>query len=846
MSRIITLLKKNWAFTRVRHADALSATCDETDWETVSVPHDWAIVGPFDREHDIDRQVAEEQADIEADVNSITGRTGGLPHVGEGWYRKRIEIPADRAGRCFRLECDGIMSHSTVYCNGREAGGWPYGYTSFALDITDLVEPGKTNLIAIHVDNPGKASRWYPGAGIYRHVRLVELDPVHIAHWGVNITPEVDADSGQVRIRTTVANAGPERTVLVRTVICDPEGTERGRAESRLTVPEDRLKPGHQRETGTIESEGQGSRQGSGQGLVAGKAVVDQRIDIAFPQLWSIETPCLYTAHSEVIVDGVVVDNLDTPFGFRTLRFDPDQGFFLNDQPVKFKGVCLHHDLGPLGAAVNTAAIRRQMTLLKEMGCNAIRCAHNPPAPELLDLADTMGFLVIDEAFDQWQHSKMPNGYSTLWDEWAEKDLRAMIRRDRNHPSVILWSVGNEVQDQWHADGGSNCRFLVAIAHDEDPSRLTTAAFNKPEKAIPHGLAEAVDVVGWNYYPHIYVHLRAQLPAKPMFASESCATFSSRGEYYFPVTDELNVIRESLQVNSFDLSTPSFGCSPDVEFRAQDACGFMMGEFVWSGFDYLGEPGPYMTQWPARSSYFGILDLGGLPKDRYYLYQSRWSGTDVLHLLPHWTWPGREGELIPVHCYTSYPVVELFVNGKSQGQLAHWRNRTLSTGYRFMWPAVPYQPGELKVIGYNRKREIQAERIVRTAGAPAALQIDVDRTQVSADGEDMAFATVRIVDENGVLCPRADNRITFDIDSPMELAAVCNGDATSLESFKGSTIKGFNGMCVAYLRSLDGGNGTATLTARAEGLKSGHACIALAAGAKHRQPAGKGVLPGFL
>jgi len=796
MMRLITHLKQDWKFTRNRQPDAVALICDEADWETVTVPHDWAITGPFDREHDIDRHVASGQADIEDDVHAITGRTGGLPHIGEGWYRRSIKIPATRNGRRFRLECDGIMSHSTVYVNGENSGHWPYGYSSFAFDITDLVKQGETNVIAVHIDNPGAASRWYPGAGIYRNIRLVELPPTHIDHWGVCITtPEVTHDRGRVHIRTEVANHGDDESVTLRTAVFDPDGRIVGTSELNA--------------------------------VIARELTLDYAIDVDYPRHWSVDAPVRYTVRSEVVVDGVVVDSLDTAFGFRTTRFDANLGFFLNDQPLKFKGVCLHHDLGPLGAAVNTAAIRRQLALLKEMGCNAIRTAHNPPTPELLELTDAMGFLVIDEAFDEWKYAKMPNGYHTLWDQWAEKDLRAMIQRDRNHPSIIMWSVGNEVQDQWQEDGGEVARFLVGIAHDEDPTRPTTAGFNKPVKAIPNGLADAVDITGWNYYPHDYVHLHTQLPNKPMFASESCAAFSSRGEYYFPVTDELNPIRDTLQVNSYDLSTPSFGYSPDVEFRAQDECDFIMGEFVWSGFDYLGEPGPYMVEWPSRSSYFGILDLGGLPKDRFYLYQSKWSDKAVLHLLPHWTWPGREGDSIPVHCYTNYPVVELFVNGVSRGQLAQWRNRTLTTGYRFIWPAVAYEPGELKVVGYNRRREVQGQFVVKTAGEPHAIEMTCDRTGLQADGEDMAFVTVRIVDRHGVVCPRANNDIYFGVDGPVEIAAVCNGDATSLESFKGTRIRAFNGMCVAYLRSIQGAAGTAVLTVRSDDLNNERITIAL-------------------
>lgn len=788
MSRTTRALKSGWKFSRSATPLALQPAFDDAAWETVTVPHDWAIAGPFDRENDIERKVRKGQADVEAGVREITGRTGGLPHTGEGWYRNWVEVPAAASPRRYRLECDGIMSHAVIYCNGKEAGGWPYGYSSFALDLTGFIRPGESNLIAVHVDNPAASSRWYPGAGIYRHVRLVELDPVHIEHWGVEITtPELSDAQGAVRVVTRLVAGALDSGITVRTTILDPDGSAVAMKECTNV----------------------------------NASVAEQKLVVNSPMRWSLENPGQYTVRSEVLVKGAVVDTLDTRFGFRTLRFDPNLGMFLNDKPVKMKGVCQHHDLGPLGAAVNTAALRRQLEMLKAMGCNAIRTSHNPPAPELPALASEMGMLVIDEAFDEWKHVKMPNGYNTLWDAWAGKDLRAMIRRDRNHPAVIMWSTGNEIPEQWKEDGTEVSRFLTEICHDEDPTRPVTAGLNGAVSGKQNLVVDTVDVIGLNYQPHVYVRAHTQFPGKPIYGSETASTVSSRGEYYFPAVDEVSVKRETLQVNSYDLSYPGWATAPDIEFRAQDECDFIMGEFVWTGFDYLGEPTPYGEEWPSRSSYFGIIDLGGIPKDRFYLYQAKWLDKPVLHLMPHWTWPGHEGKPVPVQCYTNHRAVELFVNGKSMGRLSRYhKGRVLQSNYRFLWPAVPYEPGVLKVVAYDSEGLVKGEASIHTAGEPAAVALVADRLTMAADGEDMAFVTARVVDRQGHLCPRADNSIVFKIAGPASVAAVCNGDATSLESFKNNRMKAFNGMCVAYLRSASG-VGEVNMSASANGLAKG-------------------------
>ncbi|MDT8389331.1 MAG: glycoside hydrolase family 2 TIM barrel-domain containing protein [Lentisphaeria bacterium] len=791
MQRKTRCLRDGWKFTRMRHEDALSPACDDSEWQSVRIPHDWAIAGPFDRRNDIDRRVAEGQLDVEKGVSEITGRTGGLPHVGEGWYRRTLDVPESSKGRCFRLECDGIMSHSVVYCNGEKAGSWPNGYTSFAFDLTHLIKPGEANMIAVHVNNPEQSSRWYPGAGIYRNVRLVELNPVHIDHWGIEITtPGITDTHGIVSVKTTVVDRDGQGGAMVRTTILDPKGAP-------------------------MTTEG---------GIPAHSPTVEQAFTLDAPVRWTLESPAQYVVRTEVLVAGTVVDSVDTRFGFRTLRFDPELGLFLNDKSVKMKGVCMHHDLGPLGAAVNVAALRRQLTMLKEMGCNAIRTSHNPPAPELPALASEMGILIIDEAFDEWKTGKKVNGYNTLFDDWAEKDLRALIRRDRNHPAVIMWSVGNEIREQMEPQSAETAAFLVDICHDEDPTRPVTCGLNAV-KGSRNYIADALDIPGWNYQPRHYGHFHTLFPDKPQYGSETASTVSSRGEYYFPAVDEVMLKRGNLQVNSFDLSYPSWGTAPDIEFQAQDECDFIMGEFVWTGFDYLGEPTPYATEWPSRSSYFGIIDLAGIPKDRYYLYQSTWSNQEVIHLMPHWTWPGMEGKPLQVQCYTSYKSAELFVNGVSQGRKSHYRkHKVLESSYRFHWPSVVYEPGELKVVVYDGDDAV-GERTMVTAGEPASIELVSDRDSIRADGDDMAFVTARILDAEGNLCPCADNSVAFELSGPAEIAGLCNGDATSLETFKGPRMSAFNGLCVLYLKSMGCEAGDIDVRCRADGLSMGKAIL---------------------
>ena len=781
--RQIILLDSGWMFINKDIPDGEKPETGKVDWESITVPHDWAISGAFDEQNDLVVDMVIE--DGEKVEKKRTGRTGGLPHVGVGWYRNVLQIPSDWKSRNIAIEFDGAMSHAQVYLNGEFVGEWPYGYTSFGFNLTDKVRFGNENTLAVRLENKEHSSRWYPGAGIYRNVRLVVTDPVHVKQWGTCVTtPNVVEGKGDVNISTTILSTGKEKITL-QTDVIGPDGAVAATTSTPLEVN--------------------------------GEQTVNQSLTIDNHKLWSTEKPILYKAVSKVLKNGSVVDRYETSFGFRFFEFTADHGYFLNGENLKLKGVCLHHDLGPLGAAVNYSALKRQLILLQEMGCNAIRTSHNPPTPELLQLTDEMGFLVIDEAFDEWKHAKTKNGYHTLWDEWAEKDLVAMIHRDRNHPSVIMWSLGNEIREQGMSDGAQYCRFLADICQREDPTRPTTAGFNNWEKAIQNGLADIVDVPGWNYKPQYYSFIHEKHPHWKMYASETASTVSSRGEYFLPAEVCVYCTREPYHCSSYDLEYPGWATTPDREFAAQDSFPFMGGEFVWTGFDYLGEPTPYNEQWPSRSSYFGIIDLCGIPKDRYYLYQSKWSDKDVLHLLPHWNWEGKEGELIPVHCYTSFRKAELFLNGKSQGIREKDPTQLYST-YRLVWD-VPYEPGELKVVALGENDRPMKETEIKTAVAPAAIRLKAMSDTITADGKELAFVTVSIVDEHGVLCPRASSQVSFSVEGDGDFRAAGNGDPTSLESFVKPIRRTFNGKCMVYLQSTDKA-GSMKLKTTAEGLQS--------------------------
>lgn len=763
--RKVILLDKNWKFIKEDVQNGASLNLNEEKWKTVTVPHDWAINGPFDKFVDAQKVTVTEDGEKKAALR--VGRTGSLPWTGVGWYRKKLSIPTTEKGKKCFIEFDGAMSHAVVYLNGDSVGTWPYGYASFSLDLTDKIRFGKDNQLAVRLENPEESSRWYPGAGLYRNVRLVFTNPVHVKHWGTYIaTPLVNKRQAVVSIKTEIQSESDQQ-VQLNTVILDPSGKKVATKTISISVNKE--------------------------------TTADQSFTIANPSLWDIDAPNLYKAVSTVIVNNKAVDVYETSFGIRTIAFDNNKGFILNGRQTKIQGVCNHHDLGPLGAAVNYRALERQLELLKEMGCNAIRTSHNPPAPELLELCDKMGFVVMDEAFDEWKIPKCKNGYNKLFDQWAEKDLRAMIKRDRNHPSIILWSIGNEVPEQKSPDGAKTAKFLVDISHNEDPTRLTTSGFNSLSNAIKNGLADAVDVVGLNYYPENFAKTHGQYPQWKIIGSETESTVSSRGEYMFPVVERKSYKYSNKQSSSYDLESPSWGNSPDIEFAVQDDLPFVAGQFVWTGFDYLGEPTPYNNDWPSHSSYFGIIDLAGIPKDRYYLYQSNWTAKKVLHLLPHWTWQGREGEITPVHCYTSYQSAELFVNGKSYG--IQKKDSSKYGRYRLHWDSVRYEPGEIKVVAFDINGKGAATEIKRTAGKPYQIRLIADRSSIKATEKDLSFITVQVLDKNGNLCPLAANNIKFSIVGAGTIRGVGNGDPTNIQILTGNEMQAFNGQCMLMVQS---------------------------------------------
>lgn len=777
----------------------LQTNFDDAGWQAVTLPHDWAIAGPFNS-------------------GGVGGSMGRLPSPGIGWYRKKLDIPASDAGKSIFLDVDGAMSYAVVWLNGRLVGGWPFGYNSFRLDLTPFVKPGSENQLAIRLDNPPDFSRWYPGAGLYRNVWLTKTAPVHVGQWGTYLTtPEVSRERATVKCVVTVDNDSQQpMTVRVTTelFVADASGAPTGAAVAKIEAQELSVAAG-------------------------ASAVAEGSTLVANPRLWGVpptQQPNRYVAVTVISNEGRVVDRYEMRFGIRTIECKPD-GFYLNGERVRLQGVNQHHDLGALGAAFNVRAAERQLEVLREMGCNAIRMAHNPPAPELLELTDRMGFLVVDELFDSWVRRKTPFDFHLIYNDWHEQDLRAWIRRDRNHPSVILWSVGNEVGEQYTGeDGAKVARQLIALAHDEDPTRLATASMNfaKPDSAF----AAVVDVISLNYQgegirntpefasftgiktPPLYGAFREKFPDRMIVSSESAAALSSRGVYLFPVAGGAsNPTRDgnggdskARQVSAYELHTADFGSSADKVFAAQDKHPFVAGEFVWSGFDYLGEPTPYYA---SRSSYFGIIDLAGFPKDRFYLYQSRWRPElPLAHILPHWTWPERTNQVTPVHVFTSGDEAELFLNGESLG-----RKKKGEFEYRLRWDDLIYKPGALKVVAYkNGKQWATAE--TKTAGAPAKLRLEPDRTEIRADGTDLCFITVTVTDQDGVTAPRADNRIQFQIEGPGEIVATDNGDPTSFEPFQSSARKAFNGKCLVIVRSRAGRMGTIKLTARADQLGS--------------------------
>jgi beta-galactosidase len=770
---------------------------DDRQWRLLNLPHDWGIEGPFNQK--------------------FPGETGKLPWWGVGWYRRHLEIPASDQGKKIYLDVDGAMSYATVWLNGKFVGGWPYGYASWRVDLTPYLNFGGGNVVAIRLDNPPDSSRWYPGGGIYRNVWLVKTAPVHVAHWGTYVTtPEISTHAATVNIHVSVDNdADGDAAVTVKNEIFELHGNDsKGQAVASLTHGEIKISA-HQ------------------------SAPSEDHLFVKDPKLWCLEKPQRYVVVTTIEQNGKLMDSYETPFGIRTIQFTTENGFLLNGRRVPINGVCDHHDLGALGAAVNVRALERQIEILKEMGCNAIRTSHNPPAPELLDLCDRMGMLVMDESFDCWEQGKAKNDYHLLFDDWHEKDWRAELRRDRNHPCIILWSIGNEIQEQKSKGGLKIAAELTGIAHEEDPTRPTTAACDEIQSGF-NNFGRSLDVFGYNYKPFEYGLFSAANPEQPLFGSETASCISSRGEYFFPVSTNQADGQGDFQVSSYDLYAPRWATPPDTEFAGQDKNPFVAGEFVWTGFDYLGEPTPYNHDMsillnfsdpaeqarmkkeldefgkisvPSRSSYFGIIDLAGFKKDRFYLYQARWRpNLPMAHILPHWNWPERSGLVTPVYVYTSGDEAELFLNGLSLGRKEKGRFE-----YRLVWNDVVYQPGELKVVAYKNGKK-WATDMVKTTGPAAQLALQADRDRIQADGKDLSFITVTVEDKDGRLVPNSKNHINFIIEGPGEIVATDNGDATSLESFQVPERNAFNGLALVIVRAKSGPPGTIILKAESEGL----------------------------
>ena len=780
------LLEKGWKFTKGEVSNAEMPAFNDAKWETVDIPHDWAIFGPFDKNNDLQNVAVTQNFETQASLK--TGRTGGLPYVGIGWYRTTFH---STPGKQTTLIFDGAMSEARVFVNGKEACFWPCGYNSFYCDVTSLVnEDGKNNTLAVRLENRPQSSRWYPGAGLYRNVHVVTTEKLHVPVWGTQITtPYVKDEYASVCLRTTILNAG----------------------KTELTVVTD-----------IMDADGQVVSTKTNKGVINHGQPFTQNFIVERPKLWSPETPVLYKAVSKIYSGDTLLDTYSTRFGIRTIEYIADKGFYLNGKRRKFQGVCNHHDLGPLGAAINVAALRHQLTLLKEMGCDAIRTSHNMPAPELVELCDEMGFMMMLEPFDEWDIAKCDNGYHRFFNEWAEKDMVNMLRQYRNNPCVVMWSIGNEVPTQWSPEGYKVAKFLQDICHREDPTRPVTCGMDQVKSVLANGFAAMLDIPGLNYRAHLYDEAYERLPQNIILGSETSSTVSSRGVYKFPVERKAGAMYDDHQSSSYDLEYCNWSNIPDIDFARAEDHEWTIGQFVWTGFDYLGEPSPYDTNaWPNHSSMFGIIDLASIPKDRYYLYRSVWNKeAETLHILPHWNWEGREGEKTPVFVYTNYPSAELFINGKSYGRQTKHKNGTVENRYRLMWHDAVYQPGEVRVVAYDEQGNPVAEKTVRTAGKPHHIELVTDCSSLQADGKDLAYVTLRIVDKDGNLCPNDGRLVSFKVKGAGKYRASANGDPTCLDLFHKPEMHAFGGMLTVIVQSGEK-TGEIELQATAKGIKTG-------------------------
>lgn len=782
-------LEKGWRFS---HSDDISQSkeaFDDRKWQQVSVPHDWAIAGPFDKE--IDKQTIAIEQNMEKEATEKTGRSGALPWIGVGWYRTRFAVERD-CGRAI-LNFDGAMAEPQVYINGRLAGEWKYGYSAFNIDITPFVhKDGRLNTLAVRTCNEKESSRWYPGAGLYRPVKLITTGAQALDEWGVDVKT--------LRINTQAKTA--EVLVEVKTTGCE---TARDYAIGLETVVG-------------------GRRVEATRNLLAdGTATFTLHLDDV--EYWSPETPRMYAMDVSLIekksqagaASCRVADSKTVKFGVRTIEVGEGKGFALNGVGRKIKGVCLHHDLGMMGAAVNRAALAHQLNLLKSMGCDAVRTSHNMPSQWQMELCDSLGIMVMAESFDMWLYPKVKNGYNRYYADWWERDLTNLVLANRLHPSIVMWSIGNEIPEQSSKDGAAMTRRMQGLIHQLDDTRPVTAGMDRIDNALATGYAQVLDVPGMNYRTEKYEMAHGKLRHGFVLGSETASTVSSRGVYKFPVEYRRSFAHPDGQCSSYDVECCTWSNLPEDDWVLQDDNPWVIGEFVWTGFDYLGEPSPYDEYWPSRSSYFGIFDLAALPKDRYFLYRAHWQPQrPTIHLVPHWTWPGREGEVTPVYCYTNCPTAELFVNGKSQGKIS--KNTSVKADrYRLRWNDVKYEAGELRVVVYDAAGNVVGERTERTAGQPHHIELFADRGtggpvrtyadmqacdnpaffplggKLKADGRDMAFIAARIVDENGVPCPDADNRLEVKVSGAGQFKGICNGDATSLEVFTNPRMAAFKG-----------------------------------------------------
>lgn len=749
-------LSKHWQFSH-----------DKTNWQEVTIPHDWAISGPFDKKWDL--QVVAIKENGEETETEHSGRSGALPWIGEGYYKTQIVLPegTERAELLF----DGAMSEPIVYLDGKEVGRWTYGYNAFRIDITPYIKNSDyKGELEVHLKNVEESSRWYPGAGLYRPVKLITSGRVAIDTWGMDIhTIKVENDTALVAVDSQLNGCVAGEYPVITVAITDRNGKVVAETQRRI----------------------------------ASDGYCRMELKMPHANLWSPESPYLYKVNTTVELNGQLVDQRTDNLGVRTVSFSKEHGFQLNGVTRKFKGVCLHHDLGPLGAAANKAALARQLKIMKEMGADAIRTSHNMPSTWQMELCDSLGLMVMAESFDCWKDPKVKNGYNRFWDEWWKKDIYNLIMNHRNHPSIVLWSVGNEIPEQWKEEGAERYAALVRWCHILDPTRMVTCGMDNPDADIKCGFAQQADVPGFNYRVHRYEDCIKLLPQGFVLGSETASTVSSRGEYFFPDTCGIGKEYPNGQCNSYDLDHPWWSNLPDDDWRLQDDFDWTIGEFVWTGFDYLGEPSPYDAYWPSRSSYYGIVDLAGLPKDRYYLYRSHWNKeSHTIHLLPHWTWPDRKGKVTPVYCYTDYPTAELFVNGKSQGKISKDPSTRLDR-YRLRWRDVVYEPGEIKVVVYDENGKKAGEKTVKTAGKPHRLQLDADRSVLNADGNDLAFITVSLIDKNGTLLPDADDDLQFSVEGAGTFRGVCNGDATSLQVMTQPQMKLFHGQLVVVVQASE-------------------------------------------